>query len=278
MWVKSNIGKPLGWCRKCDYKWTPDKGRSPSREEIEKWRAAQIEVEKEREEAAQRALELLRNEKVWEKFYQQNNQYSRMLFAERGIRESWVDYLQLGLIPDFTVSCREGVEWAEYHSPAISIPVWNVGGVVQNVKIRVTNPRCSADRYRNWYKSGRSYLYVPMYDLPLTGTGIVVEGEFKAVVLEQTLDNPNMRVVGVQSKAPSPEVLHELKDLDPIYVWLDPDAHFKEAKGKESAVDYVSRILGKDRVRVVTCPVKVDDGIVRYGLDVKSYLKNARKP
>lgn len=277
MWLKSNYGMPLGWCRSCGYIWTPSSDRKPTKEEIDFWQKEQIKIEQERKEASERALELLQNEKMWEKFFVQNNQYSKQIFSERGISESWVDYLKLGLIPDYTVRSRNSGEWEYYHSPAVSIPIWGVGGVVQNIKLRVTNPRRSSDRYRNWYEAGQSYLFVPLYDLPLQGAGMIVEGEFKAIVMEQTLDDPKIRVVGLQSKTPSPEIFDQMKSLDPIYVWLDPDASQKENKSKESALEYVTRLVGKERARIIDCPVKCDDGIVKYGLEPKKYLIMAKK-
>jgi hypothetical protein len=281
LWRVSKYGKPMAWCRNCGFVWTPDNDRKPTREEIELWRQEQIVVEQARKEAAERALELLNNEKVWEKFYAENNVYSRNLLRERGLADSWIDYLKLGLVCDYTVRTRENGDWEHYHSPAISHPVWGVGGIVQNVKLRVTNPRTSADRYRNWYETGQSYLYVPLYDLPLVGKGVVVEGEFKADIVEQTLDDPSYRVTGIQSKSPSEEVLEQLKDLDPVYIIPDPDCFNVgyDAKGKrlETAVERLVRLIGKERSMIVQVPEKVDDGIVNHNLDIKSYINNARK-
>ncbi len=281
MWVRSKYGTPLGWCRSCGYAWSPSQDRKPTKEEIEAWQKQQIEVEKERLAAAERALELLQKEKMWEKFYIQNNDYSKNIFRERGIADSWIEYLKLGLVPDYTVKSRTDGEWDYYHSPAISIPIWNVGGVVQNIKLRVTNPRRSNDRYRNWYEAGQSYLYVPLYDLPLTGTCVLVEGEFKSVVMEQTLDDINFRVVGVQSKTPGQNVFDQLKDFEIVYIWLDPDSFVVECDGngkpRETAVERMVRLVGKERARIVQCPVKSDDGIISGNVDPKKYLAMARK-
>lgn len=271
MFRVSKYGFSLGFCRRCGYRWTP-KGKELSKEQIEQWRKEQIVVEQARKEAAERALELLQNDKIWQQFYSQNNDWSKQIFHEWGISDSWIDYLQLGLMPDYLV--KHGDE--QYHSPAATIPIWKVGGIVQNIKLRVLNPKCGGDRYRNFYAMGESFLFVPMYDLPLSGAGVVVEGEKKAIVLEQTLDNPNLRVVGIQSKTPSPAIFENMKNLDPVYVFLDPDAKEKENKSKESAVEYVTRLVGKERARIVDCPVKVDDGILQ-GLDPKSYLRMAKK-
>lgn len=276
MFRVSKYGFSLGFCRKCGYRWTP-KNKELSKEQVEQWRREQIEVERARIEAAKRSIELLQNDKIWEQFYSQNNEWSKQMFRERGISDSWIDYLRLGLMPDYIV--KHGEE--QYHSPAATIPVWGEGGIVQNIKLRVLNPKCGADRYRNFYAMGQSFLFVPLYDMPLKGAGIVVEGEFKSIVLEQKLDNPGMRVVGIQSKTPDPSVLGQLKDLDPVYICLDPDAFIPEigrdGKPRETAVEYVTRNVGKERARIVEVPVKIDDGI-KLGLEPMRYIGMARKP
>lgn len=266
------MNKVFGWCRACGYTWFPNRDKEPSKEEVEAWRKQQEEVERSRKEAAERALELLNNEKIWEKFHGQNNDWSRRVFRDWGIADSWIEYLQLGLLPDFVVKRGED----SYHSPAATIPIWNVGGVVQNIKLRILNPKCGGDRYRNFYSLGQSFLFVPLYDLPLSGVGVIVEGEKKSIVLEQTLNNPSFRVVGLPSLSPDPTIFDQLKNLDPIYLWLDPDG-FNKVEGKESPVERNVRLIGKERVRVVQSPIKVDDGIVKYGLNPWSYLKMARK-
>lgn len=273
MWVVSKHGIPLGWCRHCNYVWTPARERKPSNEEIEQWRQEQIRIETAKKEAAERALEMLQNERLWEKFYDQNGQMSLQAFRNWGISESWIDYLRLGFKPDYYVNSETG----GYYSPAASIPVWFVGGIIQNIKMRVLQPHNDNDRYRNIYKTGEQYLFVPMYDIPLQGAGVIVEGEKKAIVLEQNLDDMNTRVVGLQSKKPDPRLFEHMKDLDPVYIWLDPDAFYEDDKSGETAVQYVTRLVGKERARIVQSPVKVDDGINMYDMDPRKYLKIARK-
>ena len=272
MFIVGRYGDPLGFCRKCGYRWT-NRSRLPLREDVEAWRIYQIGVEQSRIEAAKRSIEILQNDRVWEQFHANNNAYSTEMFRGWGIEKFWIDYLKLGLIPDYTV--KSGDEY--YHSPGVTIPIWGAESKVQNVKIRVTNPRHDRDRYRNLYPMGQSFLFIPRHEEPLKGTAILVEGERKAIVLEQTLDNPKARVVGLQTKTPAPELFSQLKDFDRVFIWLDPDAHVKEEKGKESAVEYVTRLVGKDRSLIVDCPYKVDDGINENGLDPKKYLRMASK-
>lgn len=264
-------GFPLGFCRRCGYRWT-DKAKLPSKDDVEQWRLYQIDVENSRIEAAKRSLEVLQNDKAWENFYAQNNDYSREMFRGWGIEAFWVERLRLGLIPDYTVKSGEEI----YHSPAFTIPTWGAGSVVQNIQLRIANPRHSRDRYRNLYPMGQSFLFIPRHWEPMTGTAILVEGYKKGIVLEQTLNDPKLRVVALQSKTPAAELFSQLKNFNVIYVWLDPDANQKENKSKESAVEYVTRLSGKERVRIVDCSVKLDDGIMQ-GLKPRQYLNMARK-
>lgn len=276
MWTVSKIGKPLGWCRRCNYTWFPDKDRQPTAEEKEAWRLEQIRIETERKEAAERALELLNNERIWEYFYSQNNDWSYKLLEERGFSRSWIKYLQFGLNPDFTVWSRSGEEWEQYHSPALTIPIWSVGGSVNEVKLRVLNPKSSSDRYRAWYKTRATSLYFPIHDMEIENRAIVIEGEFKSALVAQTINNLNYTVVGIQSKRPDPSVFKSLSHCEVVYLGLDPDA-FEKDKNGESAVEYCTRELGRNRVRIIEFPCKPDDGIVQNGLDPMRYVKMARK-
>lgn len=276
MWVVSKGGFPLGWCRKCPYRWYPQREKQPSREELEQWRVEQIKIETERKEKAERALQLLNSERIWERFYEQNNDYSMQLYRERGFADSWIKYLQFGLIPDYTVRTRGGGEFEEYHSPVLTIPLWEVGRVNQ-VKLRTINPKYVNDRYRNYYEKVGTKLYVPLHDMPIKDCAVVIcEGEFKAGLMEQTLDNLKLRCVGIPSKTPSPDIFEIIKDVEPVYIWLDPDAFEKEVKQSQSAVGRMVDVLGRERARIVKCPIKSDDGILQ-GMSPMNYIRMARK-
>lgn len=276
MWVVSKGGFPMGWCRKCPYRWFPHKEKQPSPQELEQWRLEQIKIETERKEKAEQALKLLNSERIWERFHAQNNDYSRQLYRERGFADSWIDYLQFGLIPDYIVHTRKDGERFEYHSPALTIPLWEVGRVNQ-VKLRVIDPKYPNDRYRNYYEKVGTRLYVPLHDMPLKSCAVVVcEGEFKSALMEQTLDDLSLRCVGVPSKTPSPEIFDAIRDVDLVYLWLDPDAAERENGNPQSATDRMVEVLGRERVRVVQCPVKSDDGILQ-GMNPRNYIRMSRK-
>lgn len=276
LFVVGKGGFPFAFCRHdpSGHRWYPSKDHKLTQGEIDEFRRNQIEVEKARIEASQRVLQILQNDRMWESFFDQNSEWSRKTFAEWGISETWIKYLQLGFMPQYIL---HRIDEPDYFTPAFTIPIWNVGGVVQNIKLRLANPPDTGSRYRNYYSTGQSFLFVPLYDLPLKGTCVLVEGEKKAIVMEQTLNDPNLRVVGLQTKTPAPELFSQLKDFELVYVWLDPDGMVKENKSKESAVEYVTRMIGKERVRVVPCPVKSDDGIIQHGLEPKKFIQMARR-
>ena len=280
LWVASKHGSPLAWCRKNGHTWVPNQGRKPSPEEIESWRQEQIRVETARKEAAEQALRLLNNEKVWERLYAENTDWSRGLYHERGFTDWWIKYLQFGFMADYEMKYHEGDEWLVHHTPALSIPVWAVNRVNQ-IKLRILNPKDSGGKYRNYYEGVGTKLYVPLHDLPLSDCSVLIcEGELKAALMAQTLDKmgqvTKIRPVGIPSKRPSYEIFDEIKDLSPVYLWLDFDAFDKDSKSGESAVEYCVRILGKERVRIVTCPVKSDDAILA-GHNPMSYLRMAKR-
>lgn len=276
--VLFEIGKggfPFAFCRHDPkgHRWYPAKDRKLSDAEIAEFRKNQIEVEKARIEASRRTIHILQNDKMWEFFFEQNSDWSRQTFREWGIHDEWVKFDKLGFIPDYVIKNPDG----SYHSPAFTIPIWNVGAKVQNIKLRLANPSTGHDRYRNLYSTGQSFLFVPRYDHPLVGKCVLVEGEKKAIVMEQTLDDVKYRVVGLQSKTPAQELIEQLKGFDAIYLALDPDAKIKDKSG-ESAIERLTRMIGRERIRIVDFPCKPDDGIVQHGLDPKRYIGMARKP
>jgi hypothetical protein len=275
LWPVSSHGLALGWCRHCSYVWTEKNERQPSREDIERWRLEQIRIETERKQAAERALELLNSEHLWERFNAAATQYSRQVGRSWGLSDDWQEYLKFGFIPDYSV--YKGKDIQPYHSPTITMPVWWAKSKVQNIKLRVLDPKDDNDRYRNWYKTGEHYLYMPLHDVEFDGGGVIlVEGEKKAAVAEAY--NPTShRVIGMQSIKPDPDLFSLIADCEPIIIIPDPDAFICKPNA-ESGVDYLVRNIGRERVRIVRLPVKLDDGIVKHDLNFANYIKMAVRP
>lgn len=256
--------KIMGWCRRCSYIAFPDTSRALDPQEFERWRKEQIEREEARKREAEKAIELLKSQKIWMKYNEMLNEFAVDVIKSWGIRKDWANYWRLGLYPDFKVD-------NEYFSPAITIPMWQQGsGVPANVKLRVLNPRQDKDRYRALYKTGQNP-FVAFTGLK-SDTVVLVEGEKKAMNVAQWSEQ-KYQVVGLPSVSPRPELLAKFAGYGKIYLCLDPDARIKNEKGV-SPLQRVVKALGRE-VAVVDLPDKVDDMILR-GLNFNSAMRYAK--
>jgi hypothetical protein len=244
-----------------------------SPEERRRWaeeHARQVEINLEKQIAkAQSALAELRSARSWERYHEQLTEEARVTWSGWGIPDFFQDFWKLGFDPDRTV-WTGNVEW---HTPTMTIPIFEpLTWDVLNVRHRLMKPPKPGDKYRPERSGLPSALFVADPDMPLDGMTLVVEGEKKSMVTYITADNPRLRVVGIPGKNPKPEMLNALKDCEPVYICLDPDA------ANESVA--IAQTLGADRCRVIDLPDKIDDLILRYHLDkdwMRGLFGTARK-
>lgn len=285
MWVVSRTGKPFGLCRKCNYHWSPEKSDAHwTAEEREEFKRKVEELE--RDYYLQKALELQEladkiEKQGFYKDYHQNvfkSEQAKRYYASIGLADDWIKYLQKGFLPQYTVKGHD----SQYQDSAYTFPIWS-GTKVENVKLRVANPRSSNDRYRNLYKSGCQHLYTPIHEDDKFGNKIIVmEGEKKAdtvVAFNQFSDE--YQVVGVQSSMPERRILNILKEscAEVFYLAFDPDAYVRAEKSDVVPVLSVAKRLGEKRCRLVIPPgkTKIDDAIL-LGLQFKNLINMAIKP
>lgn len=266
MWTNANgKNRVMGWCRHCSYVWFPQSDRPMSTHEFEQWRKDTIAAEERRKAEAEKALKLLQSEKLWLQFHAGLNEWARSIIHSWGIPQGWADYWRLGMISDYTVFSQG----ENYHSPAITIPLWQLGKQVPlNIKLRVLNPRNDRDRYRNYYKTGVTGLFATRPDLK-SDTCLVVEGEKKAMVASSRLGK-DWQVFGIPTKTPNIDTLKILDPYGKIYLCLDPDAE------KDKSLERVVEALGKERVLVMRLPDKIDDMVVQNNLQIPNAMKYAR--
>lgn len=262
--------KILGWCRRCSFMWFPDMGEPISKKDFEDWRREQIQIEEQRRRSAERAIALLKSERIWMYYHERLTDWSKDVLKSWGIREDWAKYWKLGFIEDYVIHSKAN---GEYHSPAITIPVWQSGWDVSNVKVRTLNPKDSADRYRSFYKTGLAMPFVAFPALQ-SDTVLVVEGEKKAMVCAEW-NEQKYQVIGIPTKTPRPETLQILEKFGKLIVCLDPDAKEDVQEGV-NAIQRFANIVGPERCLVVDLPGKVDDMIVNNRLKINSVVKYAK--
>lgn len=241
-----------------------------SPEDFEKWRREQILVEEERKRQAEHALRLLRSEKIWEFYHLNRGDYGVEYWEKRGVPADWQEYWKLGMYGNYAVA-------PDYHSPAATIPMWHENWEIDNVKLRVLNPRSDAERYRAIYKTGlKPKPFVAFPDLTFK-SALVLEGEIKAMVCASHKSR-EMQVVGLPSATPDANALADLRKYDVVYLCLDPDARTNTLGGKNPITPErrIIDIVGAERIRLVHLHDKVDDLILNYGLNIESAVKVAK--
>jgi hypothetical protein len=292
MWVVSRHGKPLGWCRACGYIWTPTSERALNPDELEAWRKEQEAHEARRKASAERALALLQREKIWETYYQMLDDYSRSLWEKRGVSaDFWQNYWQVGYDAAHVFPYEEKDGWHDWVTPTLTIPVWDVGWKCLNVKHRLLKPieynNGRQVKYRPERKGLPPLMFVCEPDAPLKGPTMIFEGEIKAMVAYSTMDNPKFQAVGIPTKTPGMDQIERLKNCDPVYILLDPDANVPTVSIRDGKIynqppasRRLAKMLGEERCFLIELPNKVDDMIVSYELDkewMSSIIKMARK-
>lgn len=299
MWRSSKspkyYGTPLGACLRghCGYKWSPQKEDANwSAEELAEFRARAAETEAAFVAETERRLQELSQKIETEQQYVRYNNAAMdndnvvAYWESRGVPHVWQLHLFCGYIDDYPVTGR----LSHYRSPAYTMPVFSESKRVENIKIRVANPKDDNDRYRNLYKSGCQHLYNPNYQNPPRSHVLLMEGEIKSIVAcaYGGVDTNKVTVYGVQSKEPERRLLNKLKGFDAVYIALDPDAYKRnfyydlrtgERKGTHIAAIEVARKVGFERARFVVPPnnMKFDDAILQ-GYNFANAMRMAIKP
>jgi hypothetical protein len=231
--------------------------KPPDRVEQARVNAERAAVELEQKiTKAQAALTELRAAQSWLRYHNQLTADARKTWASWGVNEFFQDFWQLGYDPCHTVWTDTG----EWMTPTYTIPVFEPESwAVLNVRHRLVNPPKPGDKYRPERSGLPAAFWIADPDRSLKGAAMIVEGEKKAMVSYITADNPELRVIGVPGKNPSIEQFTRLRDCEPVYICLDPDAHAEAIK--------MAGILGAKRCRLIELPEKVDDLILRLRLN-----------
>lgn len=271
LFAASNGHNARVWCRRCNYfEWAdanetqaPDPARIKEAEELRREMAA-------REAKRLRfRIEELRSQAYWEGFHDAMREQHRAMWRREGISDGLQDYFRLGFVAERQFS--NGGEL--FTSPAMTIPVFDVGWKAVNVQYRIVNPPSGVGKYR--FTAGLpAPLYLTDPDNEPSGATLLVEGAKKAVVCYAHLGH-EFTVVAVPSKAPGQALIKRLTECDPVYVALDPDAYTAD-KGIKPAVNRIVRML-KGRARIVKLPVKPDDMFTMYGGTASDFMNFTRQ-
>lgn len=256
-----------GWCRRCGYFAWAEEGKA-----IDPEKAAAAEALRQQymmQEAARLTAKIaeLQQRAYWRGYHDAMREPHRALWRQAGIPDSMQDYWQLGFTPHYS---------DEIPSPALTIPYFAPSWSATNVQYRLTSPPQPNDKYR--FSSGlRPGLWLTLPDEEPSGACLVMEGMKKAAVTFIELvakAEHKITIVAFPSKTPTQEMMDALKECDPVYLALDPDAYHPPREGNgRSAVARISSKMNQERVRLVRLPEKADDLFNVYKFSPATFMR-----
>ena len=194
------------------------------------------------------ALEELHKARAWERYYQNlsTSDSAREIWKSRGVSNEWQDYWALGYNPDFVYKHDDTI----YHSPTLTIPIYNGGDQPANIRHRILNPFDPNDKYRPERPGLKALPFIAdPWKVDTLPKALVVEGEIKAMIAYMWLDNQEYQVYGIPGKKSFGELESRLRGRE-VYVLFDPDAG-------EEARFAAKQVNG----RYVELTMKIDDAL-----------------
>lgn len=236
--------------------------------------AARIETiaAQERENARRKELQTAERHVFYHKT---RTQYHKDVWTAAGIDEGMQDFWTLGGTEDFTYKVR-GNETL-YHSPTITIPIFNESKELLTIQHRLLNPENPKDKYRPDISGLHTHPFLAVPEMGYDGGLIwVMEGAKKAMVTWTQADT-DWQCIGVMSQVEYSRLTEKLKPVGSrVIVVPDPIT-----ESNPSALHLARELARAVGGRVLKVPDKIDDLIVGSKLNqdaLYAMSKQARKP
>lgn len=174
-------------------------------------------------------------------------------WLDRGLNDTDIGFWYLGGKADFVIG-------GNYHTPTLTIPIFDTERHLLNVKHRLLNP--NPQKPNDKYRPEREGLgpFPPFLAVPEMGfdgeTILVLEGEIKALVTWARCGNIDTQCIGVPGRSNYAPLVEKLFGKNVVVV-PDPGA-------EKDAVAFAKQVHG----RVLLLPDKIDDLVVRNNYDV----------
>lgn len=267
---------PTLFCRRCGLVAYPDQYGDnaytpPTAQELERFRQERIAAEEARKRSAERALALLQDQRLWERYYLQAGKTGREYWERRGIPSCWQDLWQLGYAQDHEFWIGK----SPYYTDIATIPLFAQGWNITDIKYRLIVPPVNNEgKEKGKYRYEISGQPAPMFlcdpDKPIAGHVIAIEGEIKAAVTFARLDDSNVTMVGLPGVTPPPGVVSQLSQAERVTLVTDP--------GSRAETWRLCQQIGIDKCWVLLPSGKIDDFIIQADMsrrDLHWLLNNA---
>jgi len=227
------------------------------RHEREKIKLAEQQA---RTEAARKELQVAERHLY---YHNGMKQWAREMWTGRGIDEGMQDFWKLGACEDFVIN--DG-----YHTPTLTIPIIGEDMQLLNIKHRLVNPQKPKDKYRP--ETSGLGAFPPFLAVPEMGYNdgliIITEGEIKAMVTWEHIDNSDIQVIGVPGRSQFKAIAEKIGGKN-VVVIPDPGA-------EKEAYDFAKLVKG----RYLPMNEKIDDYILQTKIsanDLYAMFKQSRK-
>lgn len=199
----------------------------------------------------------LQQEELYLQYHERMNEWARAEWIERGVPVDWQGFYYVGGCDDKLIMYK-GVE---YHTPTLTIPIFDEKRNLLNIKHRLMNPPKPTDKYRPEREGlGTSPPFLAMPELGYDGGAVwVIEGEIKAMVSCIYAGNTDWQFIGVPGRTQYKSLTDKLKGKNVIVV-PDPGA-------EKDAADFCKSVGG----RWLSLPNKIDDFVLANGYDGDSF-------
>lgn len=229
---------------------------------VEQWRRDREEKERQRAEYRKQKLAEFSTKEIWREFCDRMQEQHRQWWRSNGIPDDWQNYLRLGHIDQKPFRDDNDVLCV---SPAYTIPFFHFNRECKHCDFITMQYRLETDktdqRYRFETGLGSSW-YDTTPTKPINDKVIICEGAKKAICTKVRLAPEDHTVLAVPSKSDWSGIAEKVSECGIVWIVLDPDAA-KEAKALKAEI-------GRS-ARVIELPEKIDDAIVRHGLDRKTW-------
>lgn len=209
----------------------------------------------EREEARRNELRLA---KLHVRYHNEMAQYHKDAWNKAGLDEGMQDFWTLGGKKDFEYWIGE----TSYHSPTLTIPIFNPQRELMTIQHRLLNPHDIHDKYRPERKGLSSFSFLAVPEMGYDGEMIwVMEGAKKAMIT-WTRSDTNWQCIGLPSQESYRGAVEILKPVGKRVV-IVPDPNSARNKKSLAKAWYLAKQIGG---RFLQVPYKIDDLILLVNL------------